>query len=300
MSALDSPAGRTAPPARDVDFVQSLARGLAVIRAFGPGRDRLSLSDVARATGLTRSVARRCLLTLASLGYVRTEGRLFSLRPRVLELGYVWASSLGLADLARPHLEQLVAALAESSSVALLDGQDIVYIARVPARRIVTAAITVGTRLPAHATALGRVLLAGMAEDELARWLARASLEPRTGRTLTRASRLRAELAKVARQGYAIVDQELEEGLLAVAVPIRGAAGSATAAVNISADASRVSVGQLQARCLPALREAATLIEDDMRATVGRAAGLTTTGGSRGPDHHLHDLGRVCDRETDR
>src|SRR6266496_440393 len=151
-------AGRPAP--RNSDFVQSLDRGLAVIRSFGPDRERLSLSEVARATGLTRAAARRFLLTLVKLGYVRSDGREFSLRPRVLELGYAYLSGLALPDVAAPHLEELVARLHESSSISVLDGHHVVYVARVPTKRIMTVAISVGTRFPAYATSMGRVLVA--------------------------------------------------------------------------------------------------------------------------------------------
>src|ERR1700735_5084925 len=207
-------------PARDSDFVQSLDRGLAVIKAFGPDRDRLSLSEVARATGLTRAATRRFLLTLVKLGYVRSDGRQFSLRPRVLELGYAYLSGLALPDVAAPHLEELVARLRESSSISVLDGHHVVYVVRVPTKRIMTVAISVGTRFPAYATSMGRVLLAALSPDELERYLAEAKLEPLTDRTVTDADRLREILAAVAEQGYAIVDQELEEGLRAVAAPI--------------------------------------------------------------------------------
>ncbi len=164
-----APRGRIMPPlrragaGRDSDFVQSLDRGLAVIRAFGPGRERLSLSDVARETGLTRAAARRFLLTLVKLGYVRSDGREFSLRPRVLELGYAYLSGLAMPEIASPHLEELVARVRESSSISVLDGHHIVYVARVPTKRIMTVAISVGTRFPAYATSMGRVLMAGHA-----------------------------------------------------------------------------------------------------------------------------------------
>ena len=210
--------------ARNGDFVQSLDRGLAVIRAFGPDRERLSLSEVAKATGLTRAAARRFLLTLVKLGYVRNDGREFSLRPRVLELGYAYLSGLALPEVAAPHLEELVARLHESSSISVLDGHQIVYVARVPTKRIMTVAISVGTRFPAYATSMGRVLLAALTDDELDTYLAEAAFERLTARTVTNPDRLRAIVREVARQGYAIVDQELEEGLRAVAAPIRGAA----------------------------------------------------------------------------
>jgi IclR family pca regulon transcriptional regulator len=251
-------------PARG-DFVQSLDRGLAVIRAFGPDRDKLSLSDVASATNLTRAAARRFLLTLVSLGYVRKDGSRFSLRPRVLELGYAYLSGLALPDVAAPHMEELVARLHESSSISVLDGQHVVYVVRVPTKRIMTVAISVGTRFPAYATSMGRVLLAGLPPDELDQYLAQAALEPLTARTITDPDRLRAELREVAAQGYAIVDQELEEGLRAAAAPIRGA-DVGPAAINVSAHASRVSMDAMRTDIVPALLDTAAQIEADLRA----------------------------------
>jgi IclR family pca regulon transcriptional regulator len=254
------------PASRNSDFVQSLDRGLAVIRAFGPDRERLSLSEVARATGLTRAATRRFLLTLVKLGYVRHDGREFSLRPRVLELGYAYLSGLGMPEVAAPHLEELVAQVRESSSISVLDGHHIVYVARVPTKRIMTVSISVGTRFPAHATSMGRVLLAGMAPADLDRYLAEAELDPITSRTVTDPERLREILRDVAKQGYAIVDQELEEGLRAIAAPIHGARGAVTAAINLSAHASRVSMAAMRAELLPAMLETARRIETDLRS----------------------------------
>jgi IclR family transcriptional regulator, pca regulon regulatory protein len=251
---------------RDSDFVQSLDRGLAVIRAFGPGRERLSLSDVARETGLTRAAARRFLLTLVKLGYVRSDGREFSLRPRVLELGYAYLSGLAMPEIAAPHLEELVAQVRESSSISVLDGDHIVYIARVPTKRIMTVAISVGTRFPAYATSMGRVLLAGMSQGDLDRYLADADFESFTGRTITEPERLSEIVREVARQGYAIVDQELEEGLRAIAAPIHGASDAVIAAINVSAHASRVSLAAMRTELLPALLETARRIEADLRS----------------------------------
>src|ERR1700722_598185 len=247
------PHGNGEAPARNSDFVQSLERGLAVIRAFGPDREHLSLSEVAEATGLTRAAARRFLLTLLQLGYVRSDGRKSSLRPRVLELGYAYLSGLSLPDVAAPHMEELVARLHESSSISVLDGQHIVYVVRVPTKRIMTVAISVGTRFPAYATSMGRVLLASLPPAAFEQYLAEAVLEPLTARTVTDKARLREIIAEVAGQGYAIVDQELEEGLRAVAAPIRGAQDTGTAAINISAHASRVSVDELRDGIVPAL-----------------------------------------------
>ena len=271
-SRLDTAEVESAPAgglARNSDFVQSLDRGLAVIRAFGPDRERLSLSEVARATGLTRAATRRFLLTLVQLGYVRNDGREFSLRPRVLELGYAYLSGLALPEIASPHLEELVARVRESSSISVLDGDHIVYVARVPTKRIMTVAISVGTRFPAHATSMGRVLLASMGPEEFEQYLGRASLGALTGRTVTDPGQLRDVVHEVGRLGYAIVDQELEEGLRAVAAPIHGAGGSVTAAINLSAHASRVSLAAMKTDLLPALQETARRIEADLRSQGG-------------------------------
>lgn len=252
--------------ARDSDFVQSLDRGLAVIKAFGPERERLSLSEVARATGLTRAAARRFLLTLVRLGYVRSDGREFSLRPRVLELGYAYLSGLAMPEIAAPHLEELVAKLRESSSISVLDGHHIVYVARVPTKRIMTVAISVGTRFPAFATSMGRVLLGALSEADLDRYLAEATFEPFTANTVTDPARLKEIVLEVAEQGYAIVDQELEEGLRAIAAPIRGSGDGVTAAINVSAHASRVSLDAMRTELLPAMLETARQIETDLRS----------------------------------
>jgi IclR family pca regulon transcriptional regulator len=252
--------------ARDSDFVQSLDRGLAVIRAFGPDRERLSLSEVARATGLTRAAARRFLLTLVRLGYVRSDGREFSLRPRVLELGYAYLSGLALPEVAEPHLEALSAKLHESSSISVLDGHYIVYVARVATKRIMTVAISVGTRFPAYAASMGRVLLAALSPDELDKYLAEATLEAFNERTVTDPEQLRAIVREVGRQGYSIVDQELEDGLRAIAAPIRDSSGAVTAAINVSAHASRHTPDAMLTQILPELLNSATLIEADLKA----------------------------------
>jgi IclR family pca regulon transcriptional regulator len=253
-------------PTRDSDFVQSLDRGLAVIRAFGPDRERLSLSEVARATGLTRAAARRFLLTLVKLGYVRSDGREFSLRPKVLELGYAYLSGLALPDVAQPHLEDLSAKLHESSSISVLDGHNIVYVARVSTKRIMTVAISVGTRFPAYAASMGRVLLAGLSPEELDRYLAEATFEPFTELTVTDPDQLREIIARVRSDGYSIIDQELEHGLRAIAAPIRDPSGAVTAAINVSAHASRLSPDAMRSELLPALLETARNIEADLNS----------------------------------
>jgi IclR family pca regulon transcriptional regulator len=195
------------------EFVQSLERGLSVIRAFDAEHSRLTLSEVAAATGLSRAAARRFLHTLVHLGYMRTAGGRFELRPKILELGYAYLSSLTLPEVAMPHLEELVEEVHESSSVSELDGGDVVYIARVPTKRIMTVTISVGTRFPAYATSMGRVLLAAQPEPWLDAYLSTAALHHLTGHTITTASGLRQELRKIRSNGWALIDQELEEGL---------------------------------------------------------------------------------------
>jgi IclR family pca regulon transcriptional regulator len=253
---------------RDGAFVQSLERGLLVIRALSSPEPQ-ALSEVARTTGLSRAAARRFLLTLEQLGYVRQAAGRFALTPRVLELGYAFLSSLSLPEVAQPHLERLAEQVQESSSVSVLDGDDVVYVARVPIRRIMSVAISVGTRFPAYATSMGRVLLAGLPDEEVAAALSRADLRRLTARTTTSRQALHEEIARVRRQGYAIVDEELEAGLRSVAVPIDDAAGKVTAAVNLSVQASRTSVADLRRRLLPPLREAAAAIERDLGASAG-------------------------------
>lgn len=250
------------------EFVQSLERGLAVIRAFDRDHPELTLTEVASATGVTRATARRFLLTLADLGYVRTDGRLFSLSPRVLELGYAYLSSLSLPEVAEPHLEALVQEVNESSSVSVLDRGDVVYVARVPTSRIMTVAISVGTRFPAYATSMGRVLLAGLSDEDLDLYLVAVSLQRLTARTVATPSALRTEVRRVRTQGWSLVDQELEEGLRAVAAPIRDRSGRVVAAVNVSAHASRTSVEAMRRDLIPPLLATAARISADL--PVGR------------------------------
>jgi IclR family pca regulon transcriptional regulator len=264
----------TVPPADRavLETVQSLERGLAVIRAFDADHPQMSLSEVARVTGLTRAAARRFLHTLVGLGYMRTDGRLFALRPRVLELGYAYLSSLTLPEVALPHMEELVRQVHESSSVSVLDADEVVYVARVPTKRIMAVTISVGTRFPAHATSMGRVLLAARSDEWLSGYLASARLQPLTGRTVTDPQRLLEEIRLVRRQGWAMVDQELEEGLRAVAAPIVDATGQVVAAVNVSAQAQRWTPERIEAELLPPLLSTAATIGADLRAAGGSAA----------------------------
>jgi IclR family pca regulon transcriptional regulator len=246
-------------------YVQSLARGLAVIRAFDETHPEMTLSEVARVTGFSRAAARRFLHTLVQLGYVWTDGRIFALTPRVLELGFAYLSSVSLPEIAQPHLERLVSQVHESASVSVLDGPDIVYVARVPTSRIMTVSINIGTRFPAYATSMGRAMLAHRPDAELAEYLARVELTPLSSRTVSNIDQLRRELTRIRAQGWAMVDQELEAGLRAIAAPIRDKADRVVAAVNISTHASQTSRDHARRVLLPPLLETAARIEADLR-----------------------------------
>jgi IclR family pca regulon transcriptional regulator len=249
-------------------YVQSFARGLAVIRAFGAERPRLSLSDVARATDLTRASARRFLLTLESEGYVRARDGMFELTPRVLELGFSYLSAQSLPEVAQPHLETLSRVVGESSSASILDGWDIVYIARVPTRRIMSVGITIGTRFPAYVTSMGRVLLASLTDAERETFFAGFRGTAFTARTITDTEVLRAELDRVREHGWSLVDGELESGLRALAVPVmRGA--TTVAAINVSMPATDEDAGIQTQRLLPAMQDAAAAISADLAALGG-------------------------------
>jgi IclR family pca regulon transcriptional regulator len=245
--------------AGDPDFMTSLARGLTVIRAFSGGTGRRTIGTLAQATGLSRAAVRRCLHTLRMLGYVGLdEHGHYALRPQVLALGYAFLSSSSLVAAARPLLEQVSAAVRESCSMAVLEGDAIVYVARsAAAPRIMTIDLGVGSRLPAYCTSMGRVLLAGLPRADLDAYLARLVPAAHTPRTVTERDALARLLADVARDGYALVDQELEMGLRSIAVPVRDLAGNVVAALNVSTHASRVGATELRSRCLHALRGAA-------------------------------------------
>ena len=244
-------------------FVQSLSRGLAVIRALN-GPEPMTLSDVARASELSRATSRRFVLTLERLGYVQQSGGRFALTPRVLELGFAYLSALGLPDVAQPHLERLVEQVRESSSISVLDGESVVYVARVPTRRIMNVVISVGSRLPAYATSMGRVLLAGLDPHECAELLDQLELVPLAHETITTRAQLEAELERVREQGYAIVDQELESGLRSVAAPIRDRRQRVVAAVNLAVHAPQVSVEEIRRSLLGPLLDTAAAIEQDL------------------------------------
>lgn len=249
-----------APPPPGDGYVQSFARGLAVIRSFSATSPAQTLSEVAQRTGLTRAGARRILLTLQTLGYVEAEGRQFRLTPKILDLGFAYLSSLPLWQRAEPVMQALVAELHESCSAAVLDGADIVYVLRVPTHKIMSINLGVGSRLPAYCTSMGRVLLADLGEEECRRRLALQAPQPLTPHTLTEPQRIAQAIDAVRREGYSLVDQELEEGLVSMAVPIRDRSGRAVAALNVSGQANRTPPALMREQLLPPLRAAAAEI----------------------------------------
>jgi len=244
----------------DRDFVASLEKGLAVIEAFDTRRPRLTLADVAKLTGITRAAARRYLRTLTRLGYAEFDGRFFSLTPRILRLGYAYLSSASIPARLQPFLENISEETGESSSAAMLDGDEIVYIARSATRRIMSIGLGVGSRLPAYCTSLGRALLAYQPEAEIEAYLDRVSLAPRTRFTITEAEKLRAVLLAVREQGYAAIDEELELGLRSIAVPVRPENGSVKIAINIGTQAVRYQTAEMVERFLPVLKAASQAI----------------------------------------
>lgn len=243
------------------DYVQSLARGLSVLRAFDGEHPRLSLADIATRTELSRAAARRLVLTLQHLGYVRGVGRGYALSPSVLELGFGYLGSLNITDLAQPLLEDLARTVNQSSSMAVLDGQSIVYVLRVPGRRIMSVTLGVGARLPAFSASMGRVLLSGLDDAELQTWLAQCHPVKHTPHTVTDLHRLRRLIADVREQGYAYVEQELELGLCSIAVPVRNAEGRIATAINVSMPYHPDAAHQAHATILPQLELTAAAIE---------------------------------------
>lgn len=241
-------------------FVQSFARGLQVIRSFSASAPRQTLSEVAAASGLTRAGARRILLTLQTLGYVESDGRFFSLTARILDLGFAYLSSMPIWNRAEPVMESLVAQVKESCSAAVLEGTDVVYVMRVPTHKIMRINVGIGSRLPAYCTSMGRVLLAALPEDELQRRLAASPIAPLTRHTLTDPKAIAARIAQARRQGWCLVNQELEEGLISIAAPVRDRAGRVLAALNISGQANRTSAKVMQDSLLPPLLDAAARV----------------------------------------
>lgn len=263
--ATDAAISPPSPALKEGDFVAALGRGLQVLECFGPGRERMTLSQVAQQTGLSRGTARRFLLTLTALGYLASDGKLFWMTPRVLRFGQGYLAGFARAEAVRPVIEAVSRDLNESCSLAVLDGADVVYVARVEARRVYSSRIDIGTRLPAHASSLGRVLLAALPEPALEEWLRRHPLRAWTERTVTDPEQLRARLIEIRRQRYAVIDGELELGARSIAVPVLDATGREVAALNIGTSAARAPLEMLRRSFLPVLREAA-----------GRLAGAVT------------------------
>lgn len=237
------------------DIMGGLAKGLAVIETFTAGRPRQSIAEVSAASGLDRATARRCLLTLVHHGYADYDGKFFTLTPRVLRLGTACLVTMPLPQIVQPGLDRLSDLIGESSSVSILDGAEIVYVARAAQRKVMSIALMPGSRLPAYCTSMGRVMLAALPEADLAGILAQAPFPARTPHTLTDAAGIRAELARVRAQGYAIIDQEVEIGLRSIAVPLIDARGRVVAAVNVGLSAAQVSIDELRENFLPHLLE---------------------------------------------
>ncbi|MFJ7216192.1 IclR family transcriptional regulator C-terminal domain-containing protein [Amycolatopsis sp. NPDC098790] len=248
----------------DPDVIDSVEKALRLLQSFSGEAPAMSVSEAAAATGLTRATARRLLLTFERLGFAETDGRRFQLTARVLRLGYGYLAALPFWEHAQSHMRALSDEVRESSSLATLDGGEIVYVARVPASRMMTITFNVGSRLPAYPTSMGRVLLAALPPAELQSYLDRTDLVRLTANTITGRAKLEAELARVAEQGYALVDGEREEGVRSAAAPVRNASGGVIAALNVSANAARVSVEKLRDEFVPRLLETADAITKDI------------------------------------
>jgi len=245
------------PQEPDSDFVEALARGLAIVTAFSPTATVLSVSDAAARTSLPRPTARRLLMTLEKLGYVRSSNGRYTLTTKVLELGTTYIAALGIWELARHHLEALVAQTGESSSMSQLDGSDIVYVARVPVPKIIALSVHIGTRFPAVATSMGHVLLADLPRDELHEVLEKPSRSGIIPRIAPAKRKLERELAEVRKRGWALSDERLSLGIRSIAAPVRDASGTTVAAVNVTVHAAETSVSELKGRHLPLLLETA-------------------------------------------
>ena len=240
----------------DPEFMTSLARGLAVLRCFADQRQPMTIAQASRQTGLSRPAVRRCLHTLVRLGYAVQEEQSYALRPKVLGLGYAYLSTDPLAVRAQPMLDQLRDELHESCSLGVIDEDEVVYVARAETARIMSISLRVGSRLPLYCTSMGRVLLAAMPRAEQEAYLRRTDLATRTERTQTEPAALLETLTRVAEEGYAVIDQELETGLRSIAVPVTGR-GQASAALNVGVPAARVTVAELRSSYLPVLRRVA-------------------------------------------
>lgn len=237
----------------DPSFMTSLARGLAVIRAFADQRRSLTIAQISHRTGIPRAAVRRCLYTLKQLGYVDSESNNFTLKPKILTLGYSYLSSTPLTISAQPCLNGISRTLNESCSLAVLDDNEVLYVSRSATSRIMSVALNTGSRLPAYCTSLGRVMLAHMSDEALNAYLGKVKLKAFTPRTVVSVKRLKEILAEARRNGYVIVEEELEVGLRSIAVPVRGASGNVLAALNIGAQATRVTKKQMEEEFLPVL-----------------------------------------------
>ncbi len=246
------------PPGRD--HMAALEKGLAVIECFDATHERLTIAEVAKATALSRAAARRCLLTLTRIGYAEYDGKFYRLTPRVLRLGHAWLASSALPQLIQPFIERLSEEAHESSSGSLLDGDEIVYIARSAQRRIMSVGLSIGSRLPAFCTSMGRVLLAALPEDEARRRILQGQPKPRTAHTVVEITRLMAILADVRRQGHAVVDQELELGLVSIAMPLFNPRNEVVAAFNLSGQVQRTSAAAIAERFLPRMQAMQTML----------------------------------------
>jgi IclR family pca regulon transcriptional regulator len=252
------------------EFIEALARGLDVIRAFGADRPRLTLAEVATASDLARPTARRILLTLTELGYVRADGNVFSLTPRVLELGMAYVGGLGLWEVARQHMRDLVAITGESSSISQLDGSDIVYVARVAVPKIIALRVEVGTRFPAVVCSQGKVLLAALDPADVPDVLAIPSRSGIVPHRAYRPAEVEPMLREVRARGWALADDELAPGIRSVAVPVRDGSGAVRAAMNVTVHSAETSVRTLLDQDLPPLREAASAVSADWAAWQAR------------------------------
>jgi IclR family transcriptional regulator, pca regulon regulatory protein len=252
-----SPAREIAALNGDPNFMTSLARGLAVIQAFTEQRRKLTIAQISDRTGIPRAAVRRCLYTLQKLGYVGSEAHAFALRPKMLALGHAYLSSTPLAVSAQPFLDRVGDAVSESCSLAILDGEEILYLARSLTSRIMSVTLNIGSRLPAYCTSIGYVLLAHLPEPELDAYLTRVQFQPFTERTITSPGKLRETLSATRQAGYAIADQEMELGIRSIAVPVADTSGTVVAGINVIVQAARVSVRQMKTQYLPHLESAA-------------------------------------------
>lgn len=241
----------------DPSFMTSLARGLAVLRAFSDQRRSLTMAQISHKTGIPRAAVGRCLHTLKQLGYADSEGNNYSLKPKVLTLGYSYLSSTPLTVSTHPYLNQISRTLNESCSLAVLDENEILYVARSATSRIMSVSLNTGSRLPAYCTSLGRIMLAHLDSAALDEYLATVTLKAYTDKTVVSAERLRAILERARSDGYVIVEEELEIGLRSIAVPVRGASGAVVAALNVSGQATRITSSQMREEFLPVLLKGA-------------------------------------------